>query len=667
MFNFGADYYPEHWPEERWPVDAGLMQAAGFNVVRLAEFAWSRLEPQDGRFDFDWLDRAIEILAAHGMRVILGTPTASAPPWLMQNHPDAFRVLESGLRQTYGNRRNYCPNNPTYHDYTHRITTRMAEHYRDNPHVIGWQTDNEYAQGDRCCCEVCRLEFGRWLKDRYGTLDELNRQWGTVFWSHVYNDWSEIPAPLKTGMSPNPGLALDYYRFSSDSYVRYQKLVVDILRETCPNHFLTHNFMGFGFGQLNYFDLAHDLDLVAYDIYPRMQWNMAPEAHPGGNALGHDTMRGLKRKNHWVMEQQSGPGGWEIVSVAPRPGEIRLWAYQSIAHGADGVVFFRWRTALFGTEEYWHGILDHHAVPGRRYEEVKRMGHELIQAGERILGSETKAPVAFLNDYDARWAFQIQANNPQFDYSRHFQQVYDAFHRAHIDIDVVAAMDDLARYRVVVAPALHVVTPEMAGNLKRYVEGGGTLLLTARSGVKNLANDVIAKPLPGLLSEIAGVLVEEYDSYAEGMSNPLRFCQPGFEDVQANAAIWADVLRPTTAEPLAVYTQDYYAGRAAVTVNQYGAGRVIYVGTLGEAALFDALAGWTLSQAAVQPLLKAPAGVEVTARYQNGTRLLFVLNHTKETQWITLDATYRNLLDGSVLWSERELPAREVWVLEEAA
>jgi beta-galactosidase len=667
MFNFGVDYYPEHWPEERWPIDAGLMKAAGFNVVRLAEFAWSRLEPEDGRFDFDWLDRAIEVLAAHGMRIILGTPTASAPPWLLQHNPDIFRVLETGLRQTYGNRRNYCPNHPTYHEYTRRITTRMAEHYCNNPHVIGWQTDNEYAQGDRCCCEVCRQAFGEWLRERYGTLDELNRQWGTVFWSHEYNDWSEIPAPLKTGMSPNPGLGLDYYRFSSDSYVRYQKLVVDILREQCPNHFLTHNFMGFGFGQLNYFDLAQDLDLVAYDIYPRMQWNMAVDVNPGSNGLGHDTMRGLKRKNHWVMEQQSGSGGWEIVSMAPRPGEIRLWAYQAIAHGADGVIFFRWRTALFGTEEYWHGILDHHGTPGRRYEEVKRMGQELAQAGEQIVGSEIKAPVAFLNDYDARWAFQIQPNNPQFDYPRHFQQLYDAFHRRSINIDVIAALDDLSQYRVVVAPALHVLTEAMAENLKRYVEGGGILLLTARSGVKNLANDVIAKPLPGLLSEIAGVLVEEYDSFAEGMRNPLEFCQPGFEDVQVGATIWADVLRPTTADPLARYTQDYYAGRAAITVNRFGEGRVVYVGTLGEAALFDELARWTLMEAGVKPLLAVPDGVEVTARWQDGTRMLFVLNHTKTTQLVALDRTYRNLLDGAVLWGERELPAHEVWVLEEAA
>jgi beta-galactosidase len=219
---------------------------------------------------------------------------------------------------------------------------------------------------------------------------------------------------------------------------------------------------------------------------------------------------------------------------------------------------------------------------------------------------------------------------------------------------------------VVVAPALHVVTPEMAENLRRYVEGGGTLLLTARSGVKNLANDVIAKPLPGLLSDLAGVLVEEYDSYAPGMSNPLRFCLPGYEDVQVSAEIWADVLRPTTAEPVAFYTSEFYADRAAVTVNRLGEGRVIYAGTLGGTALFDVLAKWALSEAGVKPLLAVPAGVEVTARWQNSSRLLFVLNHTKEAQKIALDATYRNLLDGSVLWGERDLPAREVWVLEEA-
>ena len=219
MFRFGVDYYPEHWPEERWSIDAQLMAEAGFNVVRLAEFAWSRMEPTEGKFDFEWLDRAIAILHSHNIDVILGTPTASPPPWLMGNSPELFRVREDGLRVTFGNRREYCPNHSLYHHYTDRIVNKMADHYANHPAVIGWQIDNEF--GDRCYCPTCTQKFQTWLRSRYESLDELNQKWGTIFWSHVYNDWTEIPVPLSTGGSPNPGLALDYYRFCSDSYVTY--------------------------------------------------------------------------------------------------------------------------------------------------------------------------------------------------------------------------------------------------------------------------------------------------------------------------------------------------------------------------------------------------------------------------------------------------------------
>ena len=207
MFYFGVDYYPEHWPEERWPEDARLMAEAGFNIVRLAEFAWSKMEPTDGQYDFDWLDRTMSILASYNIRIVLGTPTASPPPWLMMKDPELFLMREDGRRATFGNRREYCPNHPLYHDHTRRIVTKMAEHYADHPAIIGWQIDNEF--GDRCYCSVCEVAFRNWLRKRYGSLDELNQKWGTIFWSHVYNDWDEIPVPLTTGGSPNPGLALD--------------------------------------------------------------------------------------------------------------------------------------------------------------------------------------------------------------------------------------------------------------------------------------------------------------------------------------------------------------------------------------------------------------------------------------------------------------------------
>ena len=294
MFYFGVDYYPEHWPQERWSEDARLMAEAGFNVVRLAEFAWSRMEPQEGEYDFDWLDRAISVLAFHDIRVILGTPTASPPPWLMTKHPEVFLVREDGQRVTFGNRRGYCPNSPVYHDYTRHIVAQMAERYADHPSVIGWQIDNEL--GNRCYCPVCARSFQAWLRNRYGSLDELNKKWGTIFWSHIYSDWGQIPVPLTTGNSPNPGLALDFFRFASDSYVTYQQMQVDILREKCPAHFITHNFMGFGYDRINYFDLARSLDFVSWDTYQRTR--------PQGAELLGD---GATGRAGWLGDRQRGP------------------------------------------------------------------------------------------------------------------------------------------------------------------------------------------------------------------------------------------------------------------------------------------------------------------------------------------------------------------------
>lgn len=665
MFYFGVDYYPEHWPEERWTEDAQLMAEAGFNVVCLAEFAWSRMEPQEGQYDFDWLDRAISILASHDIRIVLGTPTASPPPWLMAKYPDIFRVREDGRRVTFGNRREYCPNNPVYHAYTRRIVTQMAEHYADHPAVIGWQIDNEF--GDRCYCPICAQAFQEWLQSRYTSLDALNQKWGTVFWSHVYTDWDQIPVPLTTGGSPNPGLALDFYRFSSDSYVAYQQVQTDILREMCPDHFVTHNFHGFHYDRLNCFDLARDLDFVAWDNYRRTGWLLQAEVDFSYAALAHGAMRGLKRQNFWVMEQQAGQGGWEMVSVAPRPGELRLWAYQSIAHGADAILFFRWRTARFGTEQYWHGLLDHDGHAGRRYQGIKRMGAEISRVGEQIVGSTVKPSVAMILSYDSRFAFQIQANNPQFSYLGHFHQVYRALHEHHVPIDVVAPIADLSSYKLVVAPALHVVSDAAAENLKRFVEAGGVLIVTPRTGVKDEANAVVNRRLPGLLAELCGVEVEEYDSLGADMHNELEFTPPELaSNPPVSVSVWCDVLRPKSASVVARYTQDYYAGKPAITLNRFGQGQVVYVGTMGDARLYETLAGWLLNLVGVQAILAVPKGVEVTERWQGNRRLLFVLNHTDREQEVALDGRHTDLLDGSAALEGRGTVApRDVLILLE--
>lgn len=665
MFYFGVDYYPEHWPESRWETDARMMHEAGINVVRMGEFAWALFEPEDGIFDFRWLDRAMTVLEQYGIKVVLGTPSATPPPWLWQKLPDSVLVDEMGIPREYGSRREYSPTHEGYRTHAVRIARAMAEHYAANPQVIGWQIDNEL--GDRCYSGGTRARFHQWLQARYGTLNALNECWGTRFWSHVYTDWSQIPVPSKRVHGQhNPSLHLDYYRFMSDMYVEFQQLQVDALRELCPpTQFITHNFMGFGYPKINYFDLAKPLDLVTWDNYPRGFWIATSDIHPAPLALSHATMRGLKKKNFWVMEQQSGQGSWETLPPMTRPGEIALWAYQSIAHGADGIVFFRWRTCRFGVEQYWHGILDHDGQGRRRYAEVKQMGQEIARIGSLIAGSEVRAEVALMLSYDTRFAFQIQPNNPDFSYDRHITDYYRALHRANIPVDVVAPDDDLVGYKLVIVPSLYITESETVQKLTAFVERGGTLMLTARSGVKDHTNIVVDQTLPGLLAPLCGVEVQEYDSPLVGDRINLRFVTEECSS-EGKAGIWCDVLQPTTARVLVVYDQAFYAGQPAITLNAVGQGHVMYVGTMGDAALVNSLSDYAAQLAGVKHGMDTPQGVEAVTRWQGDQPLLFLLNHTDECQSISVGAGYHDLISDRTQSPVVMLQPKQVMILVSA-
>ena len=661
MFRFGVDYYPEQWPEKNWEVDAQLMSEAGFNVVRLAEFAWVKMEPQQDVFNFDWLDRAIEIFHNKGISVVLGTPTASPPPWLAHKNPDILRVREDGLRVGYGSRRKNCPSHPLYRERSRSITTAMAEYFAGNPAVIGWQTDNEF--GDRCHCDICRKEFQTWLQKRYTTLDELNSRWGTVFWSHTYSEWEQIFLPLSTlGAPPNPSLALDFKRFVSFAYERFQQEQIDILRSKCPNHFITHDLMGFGYDGLDYFELTKPLDFVSWNNYPIGFWHKLPYS-PSSPALSHDAMRGLKNKNFWVMEHQAGPTGWQVVSPAPRPGVLRLWAYQSIAHGADGIVFFRWRTARFGAEQYWHGLLEHDGRAGRRYNEIKQMGAELKRVGEKFFEAETRSSVAIIQSYDSRFAFQVQGNSDEFGYEKHIAQIYDVLWKRNLSVDVVSAMDDLSKYDLVIAPTLHVLTDAIAANLQGYVKAGGTLVVTPRTGVKDVDNVVVNQPLPGLLAELCGVIVDEYDAITPNISQAITFDVDELAGQTLSVQIWCDILAPHGAEVIAHYAQDYYAGKPAVTRNKFGQGQAIYLGAIGTDSFYEAILGWLLKQNNIQSDIKAPAGVEITKRSQGDQTIYFVLNFNSSSQSIDLRVAYDNLLNNTIVSGTVQVDANDVLIL----
>lgn len=508
---FGASYYPEHWPRERWEADAGWMQEAGFNVVRMAEFAWAKLEPSEGRYDFAWLDEAIGLFGRHGIRVVLGTPTAGPPAWLMDKHPDIYQQDAQGHVRGFGTRRHYCFNNENFHRYTAAIVRRMAEHYAGDERVAAWQIDNELGGIDtaRCYCEDCSAAFRRWLQTKYGTLDALNEAWGTIFSSQTFSRWEHVHLPrYSVHQGHNPGLVLDFYRFSSDAVASYQRLQVEVLRQSCPSHPVTTNFMG-SFNHVDYYQLAADLDFASLDTYPNLK-KRVPAERAFRTAANLDAMRGYKRSNFWVMEHQSGPPGGGVMAPTPLPGELRRWTYQSIARGADGIVYFRWRTIPFGLEQLWHGILHHHGQPGRLYEETKQVGAELQRLAPYLEGTGVASSVAIVRCFDNEWAFEIQPHAEGHDYREQLMRYYRYFYEQSIPVDLVSPETAWTGYDLVILPNLMMTRPDVPDKIYDYVRSGGHVVMDFRAGAKEWNNRMLPQKLPGPFADLLGIEIEEY-------------------------------------------------------------------------------------------------------------------------------------------------------------
>jgi beta-galactosidase len=662
----GVAYYPEQWPRERWAEDAALMQDAGVSVVRIGEFAWARLEPEAGVFDFAWLDEVIGILAGRGLEVILGTPTAAPPAWLVAQHPEILPLRTDGRTHPFGHRRHYCPNQPAYHDAARRIVAALAERYGGDRRIVAWQIDNEL--GGRCVCECCSEKFHAWLRDRYGSIENLNETWGTVFWSQTYGDWDQVPLPELTPVplpdgflpnSPNPSLALDYRRFVSDSHVAFLRLQVDELRRACrPEQRITSNLMGFKFGEIDYHRLVEELDVVSWDNYPVLdrsgRWSSP--------ALAADAMRGLKDAPVWVLEQQAGPLGWEVVRTSRR-GQTRTFTYQAIAHGAELVSYFRWRTARFGTEQHWHGILDAHGRPGRRYRELAELSRELANVREAFADAVPRAEVALLHDYDSRFALQVQPTNPSLGYEETVQRHYEALAGLGIGVDVVAPTRDLARYRLVVAPNLYVIDPALAGRLRDYVESGGTLVLAPRAGVKDRCNVVPERPLPAWLDELAGIVLVDFASSLDDAS--VAFA--GVDGVPGGTFRgWWEQVETTDAHALALYEDGDFAETPAITANSVGSGRVVYLAGAADFRTLESLYAAPMLRNGLSTL-ELPVGVEaVRLRRDGAAGLLVLLNHSAEERAVDVGDATRDLLSSTVHEGTVRLPAFGVAVLEPA-
>jgi beta-galactosidase len=662
----GVDYYPEQWPEERWAVDARMMAEAGIKVVRMAEFSWSTLEPQRDALEFAWLDRAMSLMAENGIDVVLGTPTAAPPGWLIAKHPDILPIDREGRVFPFGHRRHYCPNNATYWEETRHIVGVLAERYGADERVVAWQIDNEF--GERCYCRRCEAAFRVWLEKRYGSLEQLNASWGTAFWSQTYHSWDHIPlpaagdVPLPEGFmraSPSPGHALDYGRFASDSWVHYQRLQIDEIRRHSDLP-ITHNMRSFRFKELDYQKLAQDLDFLAWDNYPLLNagdgW-LEP-------ALNCDAVRGMKDVPFWVMEQQVGPLGWETIRT-PRRRQMRLHSYQMLAHGAEVVCYFRWRSARFGTEQHWYGVLDHDGRPNRRLRELGELAKELERIDGQLAGTVLIAQAAVVYDYDARFALEIQPTNPALAHVDALRAHYGALRRQGVGVDLLAPTADLSSYQLVVAPSLYVIDEAVAATLRSYVEGGGLLVLGPRSAFKDRTNAVPERPLPAWLDELAGLEVSDIASFLDGRAAQLEHVEGGAD---AEFRGWFEELALKGARAVYRYRNHDFAGSAAVAINAVGSGRVVYIGGAATTETLADLYTWLAREAGLD-VFGAPEDVEVVRlrSAESSKDLLFLLNYAHEKRAISIPAEFASHLDGALEAGSLVLAPYGVALLESPA
>jgi beta-galactosidase len=669
----GADYYPDQTPESLWEEDAQRMADFGITNVRIAEFAWGLMEPSEGKFDFAWLRRSVDILHKHNIAIILGTPSAAPPPWLTMKYPDVVEVNAHGEPLHPGGRRFTCPTNKTYRKLSLAIASEMARAFAETPGVMGWQIDNEFTLSDspRCYCNFCRAGFQEWAREKYGSLEKLNQAWGTVFWSQTYTEFAQIPVPLPSGGDPNPGLALDYNRYQSYANVSFLEEQLTMLRKACPQHFVTTNNVGL-IDYINERDLYAKLDFVAFDNYPgffkMLMEQQSPEAGSWDailtmTSMSHDLGRSLKDgKPFVIMEEQSGKAGQRTFSPQPDKGQLRLWTYQAVAHGAMGVNYFRWDTATSGAEEYWHGILQHDRSPSPGFDEMRQTLKELKALGREVLESQYLADAAVIFDYDSSWAVPIQPGHFRLSYLPQVTTWYGTLSPSHTGIDVIVPGADLSPYKIVVAPLPYVVSQAQADRIRTFVKNGGTFVAGFRLGAKNEYGQIVRTPLPGLLRDVMGVTVEDYVPLYSG--KPGVTFSGALAGPDGTCGIWADLLQPSGAEVLATYTNFSHAGKAAITRNSFGKGKAIYVGADLDPASLARVLRSVAASAGVQTPVEVPQGVEMTVRQAGGKRWMFLMNNKPDAQTVKLAKPGIDLLTGQARSGEVELSGYGVQVLQ---
>jgi beta-galactosidase len=658
-FLFGGDYNPNQWPQEVWQEDMRIFRNAHINSATINVFSWAKIQPSEHEYYFEELDDIIDMLSKEGFDIVLATSTAALPAWMFKRYPEVARTDYEGRHHKFGQRHNACPNSLVYQKYAQRLAGKLAQRYGDNPQVTCWHVNNEY--GGECYCENCEKAFRVWLKDKYQTIDALNKAWNLEFWGHTIYEWDEIVLPnalsegIGTEKTAFAGISIDYRRFNSDSLLENFKLERDAIRQFDSQTPITTNLMG-TFKGLDYFKWAKEMDLVSWDNYPSYNtpWSFV--------AMTHDLMRGLKQAPFMLMEQTPSQQNWQPYNSLKKPGQMRAQSYQTIAHGADTIQFFQLRRSIGACEKFHGAVIEHVGHEDTRvFRETAALGEELTRLSE-VIGSENKAEVGVLFDWDNYWALEY-TSGPTVDltYVQQIHQYYRYFYEKNIATDLVPVDGDFSKYKVLVAPVLYMVKEGMQAALEDFVKQGGTLITTYMSGIVDQYDNVHLGGYPGPLRDLAGVWVEEIDALAPEQTNGVKLK----DGPQGNSNLVSEIIHLETAEAIAEYISNFYAGSPAVTKNQFGAGSVYYIGTQLEKELLDLV----LDEAANKlnsTVIDEKTALEISCRYTEDAVYSFIINFREQEEKVpTQFVGKQDLLSGKQLTEDTILEQYGVYVIKE--
>lgn len=658
---FGGDYNPNQWPKEIWEEDIRIFKKASINSATVNVFSWAKIQPSENCYDFEELDQIIEKLSTEGFDIVLATSTAALPAWMFKKYPEVARTDYDGRHHKFGQRHNACPNSLVYQKYAERLATKLAERYGENPQVTCWHINNEY--GGECYCDNCEKAFRVWLKDKYHTIEALNKAWNMEFWGHTVYEWDEIVLPnaLSEGIGYNKtafaGISIDYRRFNSDSLLKNYMMERDAIRKIDPTTPITTNLMG-TFKGLDYFKWAKEMDLVSWDNYPSYNtpWSLV--------AMTHDLMRGLKQQPFMLMEQTPSQQNWQPYNSLKKPGQMRAQSYQTIAHGADTIQYFQLRRSIGACEKFHGAVIEHVGHEDTRvFRETAALGAELAQLSD-IIGTQTQAQVAVIFDWDNYWALEY-TSGPTVDlkYVEQIHRYYRYFYEQNIAVDLVPVDADLSKYKLVAAPVLYMIKEGMQERLTDFVKQGGALLTTYMSGIVDQSDNVHLGGYPGPLRELAGIWVEEIDALAPEQSNGVSLVN---EDLSGTSNLVSDLIHLENAEALAHYTSNFYAGMPAVTKNTFGDGTVYYFGGQLEDQLQDQLFKIIVEESDITPVIEEATKLEIACRENAEAKFFVIINFHEEAQPLPeMFVGKTDLLTGEVLSSEMMLTQYTTYIVKE--